>query len=275
MAGDAVLTVAGRELRAALRGRLIASFGALFGLLAVGIALAGLGGSGLVMVQDFTRTAASLLNLSLYLFPLLGVVMGAAAFSGSGGDLELLVAQPIRRSTVLGGRLLGLCAAISAVALAGFGAAGLLVGLRAGAAGLEGYLAVAAASLLAGAIGLGVGALLGVVLPGGWSAIGWALAVWLYFAVLFDLALIGALQVFGDARPGLGVAAALALNPVDALRTLALVRLDAELLLGPAGATLVGAYGSGAGFALLAIAAASWLLGPGAAAAALFARRDL
>lgn len=275
MAGAAVAVVAGREVRAALRGRLIASFGALFALLAVGIALAGLGGSGLVLVQGFTRTAASLLNLSLYLFPLLGLVMGAAAFSGPGGDLELLVAQPIRRSTVLAGRLVGLLAAISAVALAGFGAAGLLVGLRAGPAGLEGYLVVAAASLLAGAIGLGIGALLGVLLPGGWSAVGWALAAWLYFAVLFDLGLIGALQLLGDARPGLGVAAALALNPIDALRTLALVRLDAELLLGPAGATLMGAYGRGPGFFVLTIAAALWLVGPSSLAAALFARRDL
>jgi Cu-processing system permease protein len=275
MASRAVYAVARRELRSALRGRLIASFGALFGLLAVGIALAGLGGSGLVLVQDFTRTAASLLNLSLYAFPLLGLILGAAAFSGSGGDLELLVAQPIRRSTVLAGRLLGLLAAISAVAVVGFGAAGVLVAVRVGTAGLGGYAFVAGASLLAGAIGLGLGALLGIVLRGGSAAVGWALAVWLFFAVLFDLALIGALQVVGDARPGLGVAAALALNPIDALRTLALVRLDAELLLGPGGATLFGVYGRGAGFLVLSAATLLWLVGPGALAGALFSRRDL
>ncbi|HSM36013.1 MAG TPA: ABC transporter permease subunit [Longimicrobiales bacterium] len=271
----AVLTVAGRELRAALRGRLIASFGALFALLAVGIALAGLGGSGRVLVQDFTRTAASLLNLSIYLFPLLGLVLGAAAFSGGGGDLELLVAQPIKRSTVLVGRLLGLLGAVSAVAFAGFGAAGLLVALRVGTAGLGSYALVAGASLLTAATGLGIGALLGILLRGGSAAVGWALAVWLYFAVLFDLALIGALQVLGDARPGLGVAAALALNPVDALRAIALVRLDAELLLGPAGATLFGVYGRGAGFAVLAVATMVWLVAPAALAGVLFSRRDL
>ena len=239
----AVLTVAGRELRAALRGRLIASFGALFALLAVGIALAGLGGSGRVLVQDFTRTAASLLNLSIYLFPLLGLILGAAAFSGGGGDLELLVAQPIRRSTVLVGRLLGLLGAVSAVALAGFGAAGLLVALRVGTAGLGSYALVAGASLLTAATGLGIGALLGILLRGGSAAVGWALAVWLYFAVLFDLALIGALQVLGDAQP--------------------------------AGATLFGVYGRGAGFAVLGAAAVFWLVAPGALAGVLFSRRDL
>ncbi len=275
MASGTVYVVARRELRSALRGRLIASFGGLFALLAVGIALAGLGGSGLVLVQDFTRTAASLLNLSMYVFPLLGLILGAAAFSGSGGDLELLVAQPVRRSTVLAGRLLGLLAAVSMVAAVGFGAAGALVAVRVGTAGMGGYLQVAGASVLAGAIGLGLGALLGVLLRGGSTAVGWALALWLFFAVLFDLALIGVLQIFGDARPGLGVAAALALNPVDALRTLALVRLDAELLLGPAGATLFGVYGHGAGFLVLSGATALWLLGPGALAGVLFSRRDL
>jgi Cu-processing system permease protein len=275
MVFPAVLTVAGRELRAALRGRLIASFGALFALLAVGIALSGLGGSGLVLVQDFTRTSASLLNLSLYLFPLLGLILGAAAFSGPGGDLELLVAQPVKRSAVLAGHLLGLLGAIAAVAVVGFGAAGVLVALRVGTTGLGGYALVAGASLLTAAIGLGIGALLGILLRGGSTAVGWALAVWLYFAVVFDLALIGTLQVLGDAKPGLGVAAALALNPVDALRTLALVRLDAELLLGPAGVTLFGAYGRGAGFAVLAVAIVFWLLAPGALAGVLFSRRDL
>jgi Cu-processing system permease protein len=275
MRTPAVLTVAGRELRAALRGRLIASFGALFALLAVGIALAGLGGSGQVLVQDFTRTAASLLNLSLYLFPLLGLILGAAAFSGAGGDLELLVAQPITRWSVLTGHLLGLLGAVSAVALVGFGAAGLLVALRVGTAGLGGYAIVAGVSLLTAAIGLGIGALLGILLRGGTAAVGWALAVWLYFAMVFDLALIGTLQVVGDARPGLGVAAALALNPVDALRAIALVRLDAELLLGPAGATLLGVYGRGVGFAVLAVATAFWLVAPGALAGVLFSRRDL
>ncbi|MEN8374072.1 MAG: hypothetical protein ABFS34_01330, partial [Gemmatimonadota bacterium] len=165
--------------------------------------------------------------------------------------------------------------ALVLVAASGFGAAALLVALRAGTAGLGGYVFVAGASVLTGAIGLGIGALLGILLRGGSAAVGWALAVWFFFAVLFDLALIGGMQVLGDGQPGLGVAAALALNPIDALRALALVQLDAEVLLGAAGATLMGAFGRGAGLAILLTAVTAWLVVPGALAAAAFARRDL
>ena len=57
---DAVLVIAGHELRAALRGRMIPAFAALFAALAIIIALAGLAGSGRLLVQGFTRTSVSL-----------------------------------------------------------------------------------------------------------------------------------------------------------------------------------------------------------------------
>jgi len=66
----AIATIAAHELTASVRGRTVPAFAALFALLAVGIALEGLGASGQVLVQGFTRTAVSLLTLSVYLLPL-------------------------------------------------------------------------------------------------------------------------------------------------------------------------------------------------------------
>lgn len=271
---DAVRAIAAQELRATLRGRMLQGFSLLFALLAVGIALAGLGGSGQLMVQGFPRTAVSLLTLSLYLLPLLGLVLGASALGGEDGGTELLLAQPVGRGEVLLGRALGLGAALGLVALAGFGGAGLLVAALAGTAGLGGYLLVAAGCTAVGAVGLGGGVLLGVLLRRRGAAVGWALGAWFAAAVLYDLAAIGVLQLAGSGQPGPWLVALLALNPIDGVRALGLVGLGADVLLGPTGAALQRLLGGGPGLATVLGSLALWLLAPLAAAGLLYRRRD-
>lgn len=271
---DAVAAIAAQELRATLRGRLVQCFSLLFALLAVGVALAGLGGSGQLMVQGFTRTAASLLALSLYLLPLLGLVMGASALGGEDGGTELLLAQPVGRGEVLVGRALGLGAALLAVSLAGFGGAGALVLLRAGSAGLGGYLLVAAGCTLVGAVGLSGGVLLGVLLRRRGAAVGWALGAWFAAAVLYDLAAIAVLQVAGSGQPGPWLVGLLALNPIDGVRALGLVGLGADVLLGPTGAALQRLLGGGTGLAAVLGSLALWLLAPLGIAGFVYRRRD-
>lgn len=271
---ETVRAVAAHELRSAVRGRMVPGFAVLFALLAVGITLAGLGASGQVLVQGFTRTAVSLLTLSIYLLPLLGLVMGASAASGEDGGTELLLAQPVGRVEALLGRVLGLAAALGVVALAGFGAAGVLVASRAGTAGLDGYLVVAAGATAAGMAGLALGVLIGVVVRRRPAAVGWALAAWFGAAVLYDLAAIAVLQVAGSGEPGPYLVALLAANPLDGVRTLGLVHLGADVLLGPTGAALHQLLGGAAGMAAVVGSLALWTALPLAAAGRAFARRD-
>lgn len=271
---EAVLTIARHELRSALRGRMIPAFAALFAVLAVAIALAGLAASGKLMVQGFTRTSVSLLTLSVYLLPLLGVLMGAAAFSGDDGGDELLLAQPIGRGDALLGRALGHAAALASVAVAGFGAAGLLVATQAGSNGIVGYVFVAAAAIAVGLVGLALGVLIGVAARRRGSAVGWALACWFGAAVLYDLVSIGVLQVAGNGRPGPWLLALLAANPIDGIRALGLVRLGADVLLGPTGAALHQLIGKTTGLMVVTVSLLAWLVAPIGAAVWLHRRRD-
>jgi Cu-processing system permease protein len=269
-----VLAIAAHELRSAVRGRMVPAFAGLFALLAVGIALAGLGASGQLLVQGFTRTAVSLLNLSIYLLPLLGVILGASAFGGEDGGTELLLAQPIGRGEALLGRTLGLAGALAGVALAGFGAVALLVAARAGTAGLGGYALVVGGATAAGLVGVGIGVLIGVVARRRSTAVGWALGAWFAAAVLYDLACIGVLQLAGDGEPGTLLVALLALNPIDGVRAVGLVTLGADVLLGPTGAALQRLMGPGMGAAWVAAALGAWLVAPLAGAGLVYRRRD-
>lgn len=271
---EAMLTVARQEVLTALRGRMLLGFGILFTLLSVGVALAGLGGSGQLLVQGFTRTGVSMLPLSVYLLPLLGLLLGASAFGGEDGGAELMLAQPLGRMEVLLGRALGLSAALSAAALVGFGATGALVAIGAGSSGLGGYLVVVGGAVVVGIVGLALGILLGVAARTRGAAVGWALTTWFAAAVLYDLAAIGVLQVVGSGEPGPWLVAILALNPLDGVRAIALVTLGADILLGPTGAALRAMLGLWGGVGWVLASALLWVVGPLAAATWLYGRRD-
>lgn len=271
---EAILAIARHELHGALRVKMVPAFAALFAVLAVGIALAGLGASGQLLVQGFTRTSVSLLTLALYLLPLLGAVLGASAFGGEDGATELLLAQPIGRGEALLGRAAGLYAALAGVAFAGFGAAGALVAATAGTVGLRGFALSALGATAVGCVGLGAGVLVGVLVRRRTSAVGWALAAWFSAAVLYDLAAIAVLQLFGTGEPGPWLVALLAANPIDGVRAVALVGLGADVLLGPTGAALQRLLGPGGGSLYILATLGAWLVVPPALATVVYRRRD-
>lgn len=270
----AAMLISGHELHASLRGRLVPAFAALFAVLAVGISLAGLRATGQLVVQGFTRTAVSLMTLALYLLPLLGAIIGAAAIGGEDGGAELLLAQPIGRTEALLGSAAGLVGALAIVAAAGFGVAAVVVAVAAGIDRMMSYVFVAFGATAVGVVGVGIGVLVGVLAGRRTAGVAWALATWFGAAVLYDLAAIGVLQVIGNGQPGPWLVALLMLNPIDGIRALGLVRLGADVLLGPTGAALQQTLGSSAATTAVVGSLAVWLALPMAIAVRSYRRRD-
>lgn len=271
---NAVRILAADEFRTAFRGPLVAGMATLFGLLALGISLAGLGASGSLVFQGYLRTAVSLLSLALYVIPLLGLISGAIAFAASRGELELLLSQPIGRHEVLAGRAFGLAAALAVAVAAGFTAPGIIVAVLAGPSGLSAFLLVATATLLVGIVALGFGILIGIYAGSRASAAAYAIAAWLVAVVVYDLGAITLLQVAGSGGAGPVLLGILALNPLDAVRTLVMVELGAETLMGPSGFALRRLL-SGPGAALVGAAALiGWFSVPAVLSWRKFTRSD-
>ncbi|HEU5097503.1 MAG TPA: ABC transporter permease subunit [Roseiflexaceae bacterium] len=118
--------MARRELVETIRSRWVVLSGALFGVLALALSLFGMRSVGAYGIGGFSRTAIGLLNLTLYLVPLLVLLLGinSMATEREEGPLEVLLAQPIARSSVVPGKFCGLAAALAAALLGGFGVAG-------------------------------------------------------------------------------------------------------------------------------------------------------
>src|SRR5512132_2250729 len=96
-----LLLCARQELILALRSRWTQIFAVVFAALALAVASSGYilsGGSG---VQDFSRTAVSLVQLTLLLVPLTSLVIGVLSLASEQGGMELLISQPVARGTIL------------------------------------------------------------------------------------------------------------------------------------------------------------------------------
>src|SRR5512138_3035817 len=115
---QAVITIDRQELTINIRNRWTLTFAIAFGVLALAISYFGMVTAGAIGFQGFERTSASLLNLVLYVVPLVALVMGTMSFTNDRAASEILFSQPVTRSEILLGKLAGLFASILTATLA-------------------------------------------------------------------------------------------------------------------------------------------------------------
>lgn len=267
-----------QEFVLAVRSRWTQTFAVVFAALSLGVAGSGYilsGGSG---VQDFARTAASLVQLVLLLVPLTSLIIGVLALTPDRGAAELLFAQPVARHAILLGKLLGLFEALTAAQAIGFGAAGLVVFSQSGHEGLGGFLLLAAASAVVTAIFLGLAALItvGTIGQRRTRALATALVVWFATVVLFDLAALAVASLLTSGHASRLLITAALINPVDAVRVGTLLGIEGTTAFGAASLALLRFTGGAPNAALLiALSLALWIALPVALAARRLARADI
>lgn len=239
MKAPALVTIAREEFIICLRGRWILVFSILFAALSLGIAYFGTVTAGVAGLQGFERTTASLLNLVLYLVPLLGLALGTLNISREYGGNELLFSQPLRRSEILCGRLLGLFGAISASLCVGFWAAAFIIWAEIGAEGMLRFLWLVLLSTALAAVFLALGSLIGLTCRSRIRAFGVSLFFWFFFVFLYDLLIIGLTFVVDEKTANLLIFLSLFCNPVDLVRVSSLLMLGDATIFGAAGAALM------------------------------------
>ncbi len=266
------------ELVLALRSRWTQIFAVVFGLLACGVSGAGYVLSGGHGVQDFARSAVSLVQLVLLLVPLTALVIGVLSLAPERGAAELLFSQPVARRTILLGKLLGLFQALAAAQAVGFGLAGALVYGQSGSEGLGGFLMLVAASLVTTAVFLGLAALLsaGAVGRRRARALALALVVWFVAVALFDLAALGAASLLPSGLASRVLMVSVIVNPVGAVRTGALLGIEGTGAFGAASLALLRfTRGAGGVGVVLGLSLLFWLVAPTALAVRRIERADV
>jgi Cu-processing system permease protein len=271
-----VITIARQELVINVRNRWTLTFAAVFGALALGISYFGLATAGRVGFQGFARTSASLLNLVLYLVPLVALTMGALSFTSEKSGGELLFAQPVTRAEVLLGKLAGLFASICASTIAGFGLAGIVIAAKAGSAEVWRYPLFVGFSLMLALIFLSLSAMISSLCHRKTKAFGVALFLWFFFVLFYDLLVIGGSFLMKERAANQFIFASLFGNPVDMARVASLMTLDGKEVFGAAGAALTRSLGGETASILLLVAGlVVWMVIPFFISQRLLRRQDI
>ena len=258
-----IVTVARQESLINIRNKWTLIFALVFGALTLAISYFGLVTAAVVGFQGFTRTCASLLNLVLYLIPLIALTMATVGFTGEANASELLFSQPVTRTEILLGKILGFSTSVTAATLGGFGLAGLLIASRVGTQGLARYLAFVGLAILLEIIFLSLGAMVAILTGKKSKAFGYSLFVWFFFVLFYDLLVIGFAFIFKERTANLLVFLSLFGNPVDMVRVSSLITLNGPAIFGAAGAALMKFLGGAvAGNLALVLGLFLWIAGP-------------
>ncbi|WP_090060769.1 ABC transporter permease [Celeribacter neptunius] len=228
-----ILSTARIEFAIALRNRWVAVGVVLMVLFSLVLSLAGAGSAGSLAADPLSVTVASLTSLSVYLVPLIALLISFDAIAGEveRGTLPLHLTYPLSRSEMLLGKLAAQLAVVAIAVGAGYGLAAGYAFLTAGGdafAGLPALWRLIWSSTLLGAGFLSLGHMMSALArrPSGAAAL--AIGLWLIMIVLYDLGLLAAIVaddggVFTtDIFPW-----ALILNPADAFRIYNLAASDA------------------------------------------------
>jgi Cu-processing system permease protein len=256
-----VLKVARAQMRDAFRSRSIFVYAAFFLLATEGL---------LRFAGTSSQALLNIATATLLVVPLVTLVLTTIAVYNAREFIELLLAQPIRRSSLYAGLYVGLVTPLAASFVAGVA---LPITFRLGEQRST-ALTVIAIGVALTMIFAGVGLYVALRTDDRLRGLGAALGVWLLSAIAYDGIVLAIVAMFSDypiERPLLGLTFA---NPIDLARTLILLRLDVAALMGYTGAVFQRFFAGAAGSAFAAGALFLWIAAPVALGARRFRRKD-
>lgn len=266
-----------KELRDGLRNRWVAAAIIVLGGLALGLSLLGSAPTGSVRASAMDISVISLASLSVYLIPLIALMLSFDALVGEfeRGTMMLLLTYPVTRWQVIMGKFLGHLMILFIAIFAGYGGAVIIMTLLTGGSieGWQAYVSMMFSSLVLGAVFIALGYLVSVLVKERATAAGAAIGLWLVFVVLYDLLLFGVLLVDEGQLISQQVFSLLMLiSPTDTYRILNLSLFD-----GVSQAAGIAGVASETGLSSLLLFGTMivWVVVPLAATLLVFQRREL
>lgn len=219
-----VAIVAGKEIHQAIRNRWVLAATLLLATLALSLAFLGSAPTGTVGVRALDVVIVSLSSLTIFLIPLIALLISHDAIVGDmeRGTMLLLLSYPVGRWQVLLGKFVGHLAVLAFATCLGYGiaaAALIATGSRIEPDSLGAFAAMTGSSVLLGSVFVAIGYLVSALVRDRGTAAGVCIGLWLLLVLIYDMALLGLLAVDqGRSLSAAGLDALLLLNPTDVYR---------------------------------------------------------
>lgn len=275
---NAILIIIDKEIRDGLRNRWVLATTLLLAIFALSLGFLGSSPTGAVKVDPLVVTVVSLSSLSIFLVPLIALLLSYDAIVGEieRGTMALLLSYPVARWQVVVGKFIGHLAILSLATVVGYGSAGIALQWAHGSLDInqwQPFIFLIVASVLLGASFLAMGYVVSAFVRERATAAGIVIGVWLFFVVIYDMALLGALVADqGRIITAPILNAILLFNPSDVYRLLNLTGYENIAMF----SGMAGLSGQARlGMPILIFAQILWIVVPFGLAAILFKRRQL
>lgn len=226
-----VIAVGLKEFQDGLRNRWLVSITFIFAALAIGLSYYGSAASGQISAPSLSTTIASLSSLSVFIIPLIALLLCYDSFVGEqeSGTLLLLMTYPVSHNQLLLGKFLGQASIISLATIVGFGSAGVLLSLSLGVAEVvPSFSLFILTSVLLGLAFISLAYIISLAVSEKSKAAGIALIVWLFFVLVFDLTLLALLVGVEEGLTQSGLVQLMMFNPADLFRLINLSALSSS-----------------------------------------------
>lgn len=196
--------------------------------------------------SDLSKGIISMMNIILTLNPLIATVFGSLYLYNSREFAELLLALPVKRSSIFTGKYLGLSLSLAIGYVLGTGIPFIIFGVAAtGPAG--NFLMLTLAGIFLLFIFSGISFLVSIRFENTIRGFGVSIFIWLFFAVLYDGIFLLMLVLFEQYPLEKFALITTLLNPIDLSRVMIMLKLDISALMGYTGAVFQKFLGTGLG----------------------------
>lgn len=215
----------------------------------------------LFLNNDLSKAVITLMNIIIVLVPLIGTIFGVMYYYNSKEFTELLLAQPIKRSSIFLGQYLGVAGSLAISLLLGLGIPFVLYGIFKSTAIWDFTLLLITGAFLT-FIFTALAFNIAVSNENKIKGFGYAVLLWLFLAVIYDGVFLISLIIFEEYPLDNFSLIATMLNPIDLSRTLILLKLDISALLGYTGAVFKSFFGTNVGLFISFIMLLLWTILP-------------
>lgn len=215
----------------------------------------------LFLNNDTSKAVITLMNIIVVLTPLIGTIFGIMYYYNSREFTELLLAQPLKRSTIFLGQYIGVSLSLSLSLVLGLGIPFLAYGVIQSTA-IFNFISLLAIGAFLTFIFVALAFNIGLNNENKIKGFGYAILLWLFLAVIYDGLFLISLMVFQEYPLDQFSLFATLFNPVDLSRILILLKLDISALLGYTGAVFQKFFGTNFGMLLSSIVLILWVVLP-------------
>jgi Cu-processing system permease protein len=215
----------------------------------------------LFLNNDLSKAVITLMNVIIILVPLIGTIFGVMYYYNSKEFTELLLAQPIKRSSIFLGQYLGVALSLSMSLIIGLGLPFIFYGIFKSAAIWDFSLLLITGTFLT-LIFTALAFNIALYNENKIKGFGYAILLWLFMAVIYDGIFLMSLIAFEEYPLDTFSLVATMANPIDLSRVLILLKLDISALLGYTGAIFQKFFGTSFGILVSSVMLILWVVIP-------------